>query len=110
MGFLPFLVYINNIADGLSPNAKFFANGTSLFSVVHNVETYGNKLNNDLYQINKWTTQWKINFNPDPGKQSQGIIFRRKTKKIYHPLLRFNNSIVSKDHIKNTLEFFWMLD
>ena len=37
-----------------------------------------------------------MSFNPDPSKQAQEIIFRRKTKKISHPSLRFNNSIVSQ--------------
>ena len=50
---LLFLIYINDLVDGLSSNTKFFADDTSLFSVVHDVETYRNELNNDLYQINK---------------------------------------------------------
>ena len=37
-----------------------------------------------------------MSFNPDPSKQAQEIIFSRKTKKISHPSLRFNNSIVSQ--------------
>ena len=36
-------------------NAKFFAGETSLFSVVHDVDTSANELNNDLYQTNKWS-------------------------------------------------------
>ena len=36
-----------------------------------------------------------MSFNPDPSKQAQKTIFSRKTKKISHPLLRFNNRIVS---------------
>ena len=63
------LVYINDLADGLSSNAKVFADDTSLFSVIHHVDTSANELNNDLYQINKWSFQWKMSFNPDPSKQ-----------------------------------------
>ena len=37
-----------------------------------------------------------MSFNPDTSKQAQEIIFCRKNKKIFHPLLRFNNSIVSQ--------------
>ena len=96
MGPLLFLIYINDLADGLSSNAKLFPDDTSLFSVVHDVDTSANELNNDLYQINKWAFQWKMNFNPDPSKQAHEIIFSRKTKKICHPSLRFNNSIVSQ--------------
>ena len=51
---------------------------------------------NDLYQINKWAFPWKISFNPDPSNQAQKIIFSRKILKNSHPLLRFNNSIVSQ--------------
>ena len=94
LGPLLFLVYINDLADGLSSNAKLFADDTSLFSVIHDVGTSANELNNDLYEINKWAFQWKMSFNPDPSKQVQEIIFSRKTKKISHHLLRFNNSIV----------------
>ena len=71
LGPLLFLVYINNLADGLSSNAKLFADDTSLFSV----DTSANELNNDLYQIKKWDFQWKISFNPYPSKQAQEIIF-----------------------------------
>ena len=36
LGPLLFLIYINDLADGLSSNAKLFADDISLFSVVHN--------------------------------------------------------------------------
>ena len=41
--------YIYGLADGLSSNAKLFADDTSLFSVVHDVGTSANELNNDFY-------------------------------------------------------------
>ena len=36
-GPLPFLVYVNDLADGLLSNAKLFPYDTSLCSVTHNV-------------------------------------------------------------------------
>ena len=39
-------------------------------------------------------------------KQAQEIIFSRKTKKIYHPSLRFNNSIVSQTPYQKHLGIF----
>ena len=57
LGLLLFLIYINDLADGLSSNAKLFADNTSLFSVIHDVGTSANELNNDLYENNKCTFQ-----------------------------------------------------
>ena len=53
-------------------------------------------LNKDLEIINSWAFQWKMNFNPDPIKQAQEVIFSRKAKEVDHPLLVFNNSSVSQ--------------
>ena len=39
LGPLLFLTFSNDVADGLSSNAKLFADDTSLFSVVHDVDT-----------------------------------------------------------------------
>ena len=36
LGPFLFLIYINDLADELSSNAKLFADETSLFSVAHN--------------------------------------------------------------------------
>ena len=80
-----FSVYINDLADGLSSNSKLFADDTSLFSVIHNLNISANELNNDFYQINEWAFQFKMSFNPDPSEQAQEIIFIRKTKNNSHP-------------------------
>ena len=37
-----------------------------------------------------------MNFSSDPSKPDQEIIFSRKTEKNSHPLLGFNNIIVSQ--------------
>ena len=63
-----FLVYIKDLADGLSSNAKLFEDDTSLFSVIHDVDISLNELNNDIYQSKKWAFQSKWAFNPDPSK------------------------------------------
>ena len=105
MGLL-LLVYINDLVDSLSSYAKYFADDTSLFSVIHDVETSANELNDDLYRINKWRFQWKMSFNPHPSKQAQEIIFSRKTKKISHPSLLFHNSIVSQTPSQKHLGIF----
>ena len=55
LGPLLFLIYINDLSDGLSSNCKLFANDTSLFSVVHDVTISSSELNSDLAKITQWT-------------------------------------------------------
>ena len=95
LGPLLFLIYINDLANGLNSNVKLFADDTSLFSVVHNITDSANLLNSDLSNINEWALQSKMSFNPDPVKQAQEIIFSHKTSKRNHPGLMFNNNIVN---------------
>ena len=96
LGPLLFLIYINDLTEGLSTNAKLFADDTSLFSVIHDTQTSANNLNKDLERISNWATQWKMNFNPDSTKQVQEVIFSRKVKKAVHPPLLFNNASVTR--------------
>ena len=90
-----FSIYINDLPNGLNSNVKFFADDTSLFSVVHNITASANLLNSDLSKINTWALQWKMSFNPDPTIQAQETIFSRKNLQRDHPGLIFNNSIVN---------------
>ena len=79
----------------MSSNAKLFAHDTSLLSVIHDSNTSALELNNDLAKINRWTFQWKMSLNPEPKKQTQEVIFRRKSKAISQsPPLVFNNNVI----------------
>ena len=89
-----FLIYINDLSENLAPKPKLFADDTSLFSVVKNVDASNIDLNNDLKKISKWAFQWKMNFNPDPTKQAQELIFSRKVQTTNHPPLFFNENVV----------------
>ena len=81
LGPFLFLIYINDLSDNLISNAKLFADDTSLFSVVHDVNTSAKELNDDLKKVNDWAFQWKMSFNPDPSKQHPEVIFSRKSKR-----------------------------
>ena len=48
---LLFLIYINDLPDSLSSNAKLFADDTSLFSVVHDINASTIELNSDLFYL-----------------------------------------------------------
>ena len=96
MGPLHFLIYINDLPEGLITNAKLLADDTLLFSVVRDIAASTEELNNNLRNISKWAYHWKIIFNPDLTKQAQGVIFSRKLNKPVHPNLTFNNFQVSQ--------------
>ena len=53
LGPLLFLIYINDLSEGLSSNAKLFVDDTSLFSVIHDSNTSAFELNSDLEKINR---------------------------------------------------------
>ena len=55
---LLFLIYINVLAGDLL-NDKQFEADTLSFSVVYNVNTSADEVNNDLVGRNKWAYQWK---------------------------------------------------
>ena len=71
LGLLLFLIYINDLPNSLYFNLKLFANNTSLFSTVQDINTSTVSLNNDLTKLSEWAVKWKMNFNPDPSKQAQ---------------------------------------
>ena len=51
VGPLLFLIYINDLKEGLSFNAKLFVDYTSFFCVAHDIQTSANKLNKYLERI-----------------------------------------------------------
>ena len=103
LGLLLFLIYINDLSDGLQCNPKLFADDTSLFETVHKIKKATNDLNNDLTKITKWTFQWKMSFNPDIYKQAHEVIFSRKRFVSSHPPLIFNNIPVAQTNSRKHL-------
>ena len=75
---LLFFIYINDLLNDIKSKCKLFADDTSLFSVVQDIDTSENDLNHDIEKLGEWTFQWKMKFNLDPTKQVQKTIFSRK--------------------------------
>ena len=91
---LLFLFYINDLSNGLKFNLKLFPDDTSLFSVIHNVNSSQISLNEDSDKINKWAYQWNMSFNPDPSKTPR------------HTPLTFSNVNVGRIRSQKHLEMF----
>ena len=54
---LLFLIYINDLVDNISSEAKLFADDNLLFTVVYEVDIAADKLNRDLEIISNWAHQ-----------------------------------------------------
>ena len=52
-----FFIHINDLSDDLTTNAKLFADDTSLFSIVRDMNASTTNLNNDLNKIKNWAIQ-----------------------------------------------------
>ena len=106
LGPLFFLVYVNDLAEGLVSDVRMFADDTSLFSIVYDEKVSADILNADLKFIEKWAYQWKMQFNPDKNKQAIQVIFsHRKSKPIHSPLTFNGSEVVTLDELKH-LGFF----
>ena len=96
LGPLLFLIFINDLPDGIILFCEIFADDTSFFSNVYDIDISAKELNSDLEKISKWAFQWTMQFNPDPNKQENEVIFSRKTKTSSHPPVAFSNSVIKK--------------
>ena len=71
--------------------------------MVHDIIASAKELNEDFNKIHNWVFQWKRNFNPDPNKQTQEVLFSGKLQRVSHPNLFFNNSDVSQTNSQKHL-------
>ena len=60
LGLLLFLIYINDLPDGIYLLCKIFADDTSIFSKVHNKHLSQTNLNNDIRNITEWGFQMPV--------------------------------------------------
>ena len=103
VGPLLFLMYIYDLSDGLKSECKLIFDENYLFSVVNDINTSASDLNEDLEKTDNWAFKWKMNFNPDPNKQTQEIIFSRKKTASLHPVVYFDNKPVKSSQIRKHL-------
>ena len=62
LGPLLFLLYVNDITDGLQSTLEIFADDSKLYRIIkysHDVDT----LQQDLNYISSWSKLWLLNFN-----------------------------------------------
>ena len=90
LGPLLFLICINDLSAGLKGECKLFADDTSLFFVVHDINTSASGLN-DLEKLGNWAFE------------VQEIIFSRMKTASLHPVVHFDNGPVKSTQIHKHL-------
>ena len=60
---------------------RLFADDSSIFTPVFDVNVTHEQLVEDLQTVSNWGHQWKMVFNPDITKQAVEVIFSVKKKK-----------------------------
>ena len=88
LGPLLFLLFINDIVNGIDSNIRLFADDTSLFIIVDNAPYAAACLNFDLDRITRWAATWLVTFNPS---KTEALLLSRKLNTIHHPPLYMEN-------------------
>ena len=100
------MIYINYLIQNLQSTPRLFTDGTSLFTIINDPNAAAKQLYEDLDIITEMAFQWKMNFNTDPSKQAQEVIFTRKVKKIVHSPIFFNEKTSSANFITKKIESY----
>ena len=93
LGPLLFLIFINDLSEGLKSNVKLFADDTMLYVSVENALAAASILNNDLKLIEQWLKRWLVTFN---ASKTETVLFTLKQETINHPPLYLNNEILKE--------------
>ena len=116
-GPLFFLIYINDLTEGIKSNIKLFADDTSLSIEVDDPVQGAEVLNRDLEKVKDWAKQWLVNFSVEKTKlmtcsfhsiNHPDIVFDGmalpETSTHKHLGLTFNSDLSWFSHIKNILD------
>ena len=98
LGPLLFLIYINDIVEGIESNIKLFADDTSIYFCFDDVERRTNTLNSDMKKINDWAKKWKVDFNP---AKTELITITNKRNPETRPLIFGDTTLESKPEHKH---------
>ena len=90
LGPLLFLVYINDIITNIDSTIKLFADDTSMYSFLRDIDEQTQTLNSDLSKINQWANEWKVNFNQTKTE----LMVLTRERNINLPPLYFDGTVL----------------
>ena len=67
MGPTLFLVYINDLLDGLQSKGKLFADDVKIYATIRGIED-SDQLQSDLNRLEEWSKKWLLKFNGEKCK------------------------------------------
>ena len=80
LGPLLFLVFINDIADGMTGLGRLFADGTSIGHIANDKDSLQSMVNLDLAYLKDWSKRWLVKFNQN---KTQIMVFSARKTKLY---------------------------
>ena len=89
---LLFVIYINDLPENLQSMVKLLADGKSLYSTLYVPNISASQLEIDLKKISHLAYKFLTGL----SKQAQEVTISRKTVKIIHPTIIFNNVPVAR--------------
>ncbi len=97
LGPLLFLVYINDVTDGIESDIFLFADDTSIFKAGQDTVSMARTINSDLNKIALWAKRWKITINPT---KTVSVLFSKRAAPNTNFVVRLNNDIIklSQNH------------
>ena len=80
LGPLLFLVFINDIADGMTSLGRLFADDTSIGHIANDKDSLQDMVNLDLAYLKDWSKRWLVKFNQN---KTEIMIFSTRDTKLY---------------------------
>ena len=116
LGPLLFLIFVNDITEGIESDIHLFADDTSLLEIIDNYNDSIAKMNRDLERLSTWADRWLVTFNaaktvylkvsrkinatPKPALKLKGENIKEVASH-KHLGLTFNDSHTWTNHIEN---------
>jgi hypothetical protein len=79
-GCLLFLVFINDIADGMTDLGRLFTDDTSVGNIANDKYSLKDMANLDLAYFNDWSKRWLVKFNQN---KTEMMVFSTRDTKSY---------------------------
>ena len=95
LGPLLFLIYINDMSEGLESKLSLFADDNLLCMTSDSEEQNARILNNDIAKIERWAKQWLVTFNPD---KTNSMSISTNNVPPQHQLYMYNRQIEDVTH------------